>query len=145
MTTNIRNATDLWMEAGPMARGPHCHIAVPKELAEFFDAQSRDAEIIHVRLPNGTVLPRPLSYRGADDAQPTDMWYLALPTERMGAPSYAGRVIRLTRHNEASRDVYLLHVVDARSSAVAEWDMTARSSGNIGEIAGPHLRRFGYW
>lgn len=145
MTTNIRNATDLWIEAGPTCGGPHHHIQLPNDLAEFFDAASRDAEVIQVRLPNGNVVPRPLTCRGADSGQWPDVWQLALPTERMGGPGYAGRVIRLTRDQEGAGLVYRLEVADAGSAATGDWDVTARSSGNIGTTAGPHGRRFGYW
>jgi hypothetical protein len=145
MTTNIRNATDLWIEAGPIDDDPRHHVPVPNALAEFFDAESRDAEVVYVRLPNGSVLPRPLVHRGADVGQSEGLWHLSLPTKRMGAPSFAGRVIRLTRQSEASRSIYVLNVDDACSSAAVEWDRAARSSGNIGETAGPPARRYGYW
>jgi hypothetical protein len=145
MTTNIRNATDLWIEAGPIGSRPHHHIELPHDLAEFFDPATRDAEVIQVRLPNGTLLLRPLVYCGADSGQPSDVWHLALPTERMGGPSCAGRIIRLTRDQQGLTFVYRLEIADVRSPAAGEWDVTARSSGNIGTTPGPHGRRFGYW
>jgi hypothetical protein len=145
MTTNIRIATDLWLEAGPASNSPHHHIELPDDLAQFFDPAARDAEVIHVRLPNGRVVPRPLTFRGADDGLPSGSWTLALPTERQGGPPYAGRVIRLTQDQEGTSLVYRLDVADAHSAATREWDVTARSSGNIGTTAGPHGRRYGYW
>ena len=145
MTTNIRNATDLWIEAGHAGRGPQHHIELPNDLAEFFDPASRDAEVIQVRLPNGKVVPRPLTYCGAASGQSSDVWHLALPTARMGGPPYVGRVIRLTRDQEGPTFVYRLEVADAVSPATSEWDVTARSSGNIGLTVGPRARRFGYW
>jgi hypothetical protein len=145
MTTNIRLATDLWLEAGPSSGGPHHHLELPDDLAEFFDAASREAEVVSLQLPNGTVLPRPLVACGASSGQRAGRWVLALPTARQGGPAYGGCVIRLTRDQDGPTSVYRLDVVEAGSAAVRDWDITARSSGNIGTIEGTNGRRFGYW
>ena len=95
--------------------GPPTHrhqIEFSNDLAEFFDAESREAEIVYMRFQGGNILARPLTYRGTDYGKWTDIWRLGIPTERMGGQHYAGRIIRFDRVIEGYRIIYEIIVVD---------------------------------
>jgi hypothetical protein len=140
----IRDANSFWIEAGAMSGDPnHRHqIEFSNELAEFFDEQSRDAEIVLVRLPGGETLHRPLTYRGTDYGQWTDIWRLGLPTARMGGPQYAGRVIKFERLQEGGHITYAIEVADANSETVAQW---RNQSTHRAQTGGAQGREYGYW
>jgi hypothetical protein len=127
------------MEAGAMSGGPRHQIEFSNELAQFFDLTSRTNEIVTIRLPNGQEVVRPLTYRGTDYDQWTDIWRLGLPTQAMGGPEYAGRYIRLDRLGPAR---YQLTVEDAGSTAVAQWKSSSTVVDNTGGAQG---REYGYW
>jgi hypothetical protein len=99
MSCNIRDATVLWIEAGAMSGPPdHRHqIEFPNDIAEYFDDISRENEVVWIRTPGGPLYARPLTYRGTDYGQWTEIWRLGLLTPTMGGPQYVGRVIRFDR------------------------------------------------
>ena len=139
MSNGIANANTFWIEAGAMSGGPRHQVEFSNDLAQFFDETSRENEIVTIRLPSGQEVARPLTYRGTDYDQWTDIWRLGLPTERMGGPQYAGRYIRFDRLGEAR---YQLTVEDAGSPAVAQWRHNSQVTDNTG---GPQGREYGYW
>ena len=139
MSNGMGSANTLWIEAGKMSGGPRHQIEFSNELAQFFDEASRENEIVIIRLPNGQDVPRPLTYRGTEYDQWTDIWRLGLPTERMGGPHYADRYIRFDRIGEAH---YQLRVEDAGSPAVAQWQQNSTVVDNTGGAQG---RQYGYW
>lgn len=147
MATNIREANSFWIEAGAMSGPPsHRHqIEFSNELAEFFDEESREAEIVYMRFPGSTLLVRPLTYRGTDYGQWTDIWRLGLPTERMGGQQYAGRIIKFNRLREGNRVIYEITIADQNSQEGIEWERMSRSEGRIGTTGGPAGRRYGFW
>jgi hypothetical protein len=127
--------------------GPPDHrhqIEFPDAVALFFRDRERTDEVVFVKpRARGAIWPRPLTYRGTDYGQWTEIWRLGLPTPRMGGPDYPGRVIRLERLSEGGNTTYRLYVADAGSAEAIQWQ---RSSGNnIGVTAGPLGREFGYW
>lgn len=144
MCLNIRSATTLWIEAGAMSGPPdHRHqIEFPNEIAEYFDDVSRESEVVWMRLPNGEEHPRPLTYRGTDYGQWTEIWRLGLLTPRMGGPVYAGRIIRFDRIVSGARTVYELRVIDAESAEASDWE---RNSQHTSTTGGPSGRRYGFW
>jgi hypothetical protein len=144
MCLNIRSATTLWIEAGALSGPPdHRHqIEFPNEIAEYFDDASRESEVVWMRLPNGEEHPRPLTYRGTDYGQWTEIWRLGLLTPRMGGPLYAGRIIRLDRSVSGVRTVYELRVTDAGSAEATDWE---RNSQHTSTTGGPSGRRYGFW
>lgn len=144
MSASIRNATTLWIEAGAMSGPPdHRHqIEFPNELAEYFDDAARESEVVWMRLPNGEEHPRPLTYRGTDYGQWTEIWRLGLLTPRMGGPQYAGRVIRFDRVVSGGRTVYELRVTDPGSLEAADWESSSHHTDTTG---GPSGRRYGFW
>jgi len=139
MSNGIGNANTFWIQAGAMSGGPRHQVEFSNDLAQFFDDTSRENEIVTIRLPNGQEVARPLTYRGTDYDQWTDIWRLGLPTERMGGPQYAGRYIRFDRLGEAR---YQLTVEDAGSPAVAQWRQNSQVTDNTGAAQG---REYGYW
>lgn len=143
MIPGIRTATVLWMEAGGMS-GPPAHrhqIEFSNDVAEFFDDDARDTEIIQMRFPGGPTYPRPLTYRGTDYGQWTNIWRLGLLTPRMGGPQYAGRIVRIEKITEDDQFVYELRVTDAGSPTAATW---ASQSQHQDVTGGPEGRRFGF-
>jgi hypothetical protein len=97
---DIEDATNLYIEAGAMSGPPeHRHqIEFPDAVARFFRDDERDAEVISMRVNSkGPDWPRPLTYRGTDYGQWTEIWRLGLLTARMDGPEYAGRLLRLER------------------------------------------------
>ncbi len=144
---NIGDADTFWFEAGAMSGPPsHRHqVEFPNDLAEFFDDDAREAEVLRMRLPGGPTLWRPLTYRGTDYGQWTDIWRLGLPTPRMGGPEYVGRIIRLDRIEDEEGNIYEVRVVDAGSAEAASWEAEANSKGQTGITGGPAGRRYGYW
>ncbi len=143
MIPGIRTATVLWMEAGGMSGPPdHRHqIEFSNDLAEFFDDAARDTEVLLMRLPGGTLHARPLTYRGTDYGQWTDIWRLGLLTPRMGGPEYVGRIIRLEKQAEGGHTVYELRVADAGSAEANQWELASIRTSSTG---GPGGRRFGF-
>jgi len=144
MIPGIRTAETLWMEAGGMSGPPdHRHqIEFSNDVAEFFDDSARENEVIEMGLQGGPLHMRPLTYRGTDYGQWTDIWRLGLLTPRMGGPQYAGRVIRIDRIKAEHATVYKLQVVDAGSAEAAQW--RTRSS-HVDVTGGPQGREFGIW
>jgi hypothetical protein len=117
-------------------------LELPHQLAEFFDDISREDEVARIRLPNGGIAPRPLTYRGTDYGQWTEIWRLGLPTPRMGGPVYPGRVIRFDRSRDNQGHVYDLTVVEAGSSEARQW---RRQSSHVASTGGPAGREYGFW
>jgi len=76
MSNGIANANTFWIEAGAMSGGPRHQVEFSNDLAQFFDETSRENEIVTIRLPNGQEVARPLTYRGTDYDQWTDIWRL---------------------------------------------------------------------
>jgi hypothetical protein len=143
MIPGIRTATTLWMEAGGMS-GPPAHrhqIEFSNDVAEFFDDTGREDEVIRMRLPGSELHPRPLTYRGTDYGQWTDIWRLGLLTPRMGGPVYAGRVIRIDKVTEGNELIYELRVTNVGSVDAANWSAQSQYRGVTG---GPGGRQFGF-
>ncbi|MGD0767479.1 MAG: hypothetical protein ABSB42_04565 [Tepidisphaeraceae bacterium] len=143
----IQTATHFWIEAGQMSGDPnHRHqIEFSNDLAEFFDNNSRDAEVVTVRLPDGSQHFRPLTYRGTDYGQWTEQWRLGLPTVNMGGPAYAGRVILFRRVATGAGHIYDLEVEDVGSPAALDWQNQAQAHGRVGVTAVHDGRNFGWW
>ena len=151
MAKDIKAATAFWIHAGEMSGDPnHRHqVEFTDELARFFDDNARATEILMVRLPNGQVCVRPLTYRGTDYGQWTgDIWRLGLPTARMGGPMYAGRVIKFDRISSGGNFIYDLSVEDVGSATALAWQQQAQSHGCVGTTGGGGAyagRLYGYW
>ena len=139
---SIRQATSFWIEAGAMSGGAAHQIEFPNELAEFFDDNARHEEVVTIRFPDGQSFIRPLTYRGTDYGQWTDIWRLGMPTANMGGPQYSGRVIKFERLQEGENTVYVLSVADAGSSESQAWNAQSSTKDQTG---GPQGRRYGYW
>lgn len=123
----------------------HRHqIEFPDAIAQFFTDIEREKEIISVRIKrNGPDWPRPLTYRGTDYGQWTEIWRLGLLTAQMGGPTYAGRVIRLERLAQGANKLYRLYVADEGSPEAATW--RASSGATTSTTGGPLGRAYGYW
>jgi len=143
---SIRTATHFWIEAGGMSGPPnHRHqIEFSNELAEFFTDIERENEMIRIRLRDGSVYNRPLTYREKDYDQWTEQWRLGLLTNRMGGPQYVDQVILFTRMNDVNGTFYQLEVSELESIEATQWEQDARDTGFIGETALHHHRRYGY-
>jgi len=138
----IDTAEHFWIEAGAMS-GPPAHrhqIELPNDLAEFFDDDSRDDEEVPLRLAGQPIHWRPLTYRGTDYGQWTDIWRLGLLTPRMGGPKYAQRVVMFTRvverTNQGWLTFYELQVANASSAQATRWRATSTKLGTTGGHAG---------
>ena len=130
-----------------MSGDPHHRhqIEFSNDLAQFFDNNSRAAEVVTIRLPNGTMHVRPLTYRGTDYGQWTEQWRLGLPTVNMGGPAYAGRVILFRRVAIGGSYIYDLEVENVGSAAANGWRNHAQAHGEVGTTGGPNGRDFGWW
>lgn len=125
--------------------GPPDHrhqIEFPNDVAEYFDDVARENEVLLMRLPSGPAYPRPLTYRGTDYGQWTEIWRLGLLTPRMGGPQYVGRLIRLDRVMTAEETIYELRVADPGSAEANDWETRSVQTGTTG---GPNGRRYGFW
>jgi hypothetical protein len=147
----IRDARHLWIDSGALS-GPPAHrhqVEFANDVAEFFDDDSRDAETVPLFLPGGDVLWRPLTYRGTDYGQWTDIWRLGLPTPAMGGIPYAGRVLRFTRHTEQTAAgwtiAYELEVDDVGGSDAAAWRASSDALGQSFTTGGPQGRDYGWY
>jgi hypothetical protein len=143
----IRTAINFWIEAGQMSGDPnHRHqIEFSNDLVQFFDQNARATEVLMIRLPNGSVHIRPLTYRGIDYGQWTEQWRLGLPTVNMGGPEYAGRVILFRKVSTGSGIIYDLEVADAGSSTARSWRRQAQRHRQLGTTGGPNGRAYGWW
>jgi hypothetical protein len=141
---NIRTATTLWMEAGAMSGPPdHRHqIEFPNDIAEYFDDIARENEVLSMRLPGGPLHARPLTYRGTDYGQWTEIWRLGLLTPTMSGPQYVGRVIRFDRLPTVEGTIYEIRVADSGSAEAMAWENSSVQTGTTG---GPAGRRYGFW
>ncbi len=140
MPPTIDKAKTFWIEAGAMSGPPeHRHqIEFSNDLVQFFDKQSRDNEVLTIQLPDGTEVPRPLTYRGTDYGQWTNIWRLGLPTQNMGGPQYAGRYIRFDRIKTGT---YRIDIQNA-GKEVEGWRKQSKFVGNTG---GPNGREYGFF
>ena len=139
---DIRFADSFWIEAGKMSGPPqHRHqLELPWDLVQFFDNLSIETEVFPLGLPGGPVWWRPLTYRGTDYGQWTDIWRLGLLTPRMGGPDYVDRVIRfqrqLDRSSEGWQQKYELYVEDAGSAEANAWQARSVELDSTGGHAG---------
>lgn len=147
----IRTAEFFWIEAGAMS-GPPAHrhqIEFANELAEFFDDWSRESETVPLALPGADVIWRPLTYRGTDYGQWTEIWRLGLHTPKMGGPQYVDQVVGFRRvveqHDGGWLMYYELQVTGPGSNDAATWDANANAFGEAGTTGGPEGRRFGWY
>jgi hypothetical protein len=137
-----KNARHLWMETGGMSGGLRHQIEFSNQVAEFFDDEARESEVLRMRLAGGQIVWRPLTYRGTDYGQWTDIWRLGLLTPSMGGPQYAGRAIKFEKISDESGTIYEIRVVDLQSEEQREWKSRSARPESTG---GPHGRSFGYW
>jgi hypothetical protein len=141
---SIRTASNLWIEAGAMSGQFRHQVEFTDQVAQFFRDAERDGEIVSIRVAaKGPDWSRPLTYRGTDYGQWTEIWRLGLPTPGMKGPAYPGRVIRLERLEAGGNTVYRLHVTDDGSKDAALW--RANAGSNVATTSGPLGRDFGYW
>jgi len=147
MVPAIRVASHLWIEAGAMSGPPdHRHqVEFADDVAQFFDDAAREDEVLLMRTTGGPFWPRPLTYRGTDYGQWTEIWRLGLLTTRMGGPDYAGRILHITRVRIGGNVAYELEVADAGSATAQRWSAEAAARGGQGVTGGPNGREFGYW
>jgi hypothetical protein len=149
----IEAADNLWIQAGKMSGPPdHRHqIEFAGDLVGFFIQPIRGSEYIPIRLPaRSEVLWRPLTARGTDYGQWTEIWRLGLPTPLMGGPTYVDRAIKFTRRLTSDvidgvHVVFDLEVEDDDSSIAASWRTLADTSGVTGQTGGGQKRAFGWW
>jgi hypothetical protein len=148
---SIRNADFFWIEAGAMS-GPPAHrhqIEFANDLAEFFDDWSRDSETAPLWIAGGDVIWRPLTYRGTDYGQWTEIWRLGLHTPAMGGPQYVDRIIGFRRvvgqHDGGWVMSYELLVEDEGSPQAQQWENDSAAHGQTGVTGGPEGRRFGWY
>lgn len=148
----IADATHFWIEAGGMSGPPeHRHqIEFAGDLVQFFVHPVRGSEEIPMRMRGrSSVLWRPLTARGTDYGQWTEIWRLGLPTPAMGGVPYVGRVIKFQRVDlpnslSGSSVVYEVEVVDVGSPEALEWESRAQQEGETGHTGG-HGREYGFW
>lgn len=143
----IEDAANFWIEAGAMS-GPPAHrhqIEFSNDLVQFFDEEARESEVVAVRFPGGPVLWRPLTYRGTDYGQWTNIWRLGLPTPRMGGPQYAGKAIKFERIASGPPVIYEITVADGNSPEVTQWRSNSSALGQAGVTGGPVGREYGFW
>jgi hypothetical protein len=147
---DIGDANHFWIEAGAMS-GPPAHrhqVEFANEVAEFFDDSARDNETVPLCLPGNAILWRPLTYRGTDYGQWTDIWRLGLLTPNMGGPQYAGRVLHFTRVLQQSSGgwqmYYELRVDDEGSAQEQSW-RSATPPTQIATTGGPEGREYGWY
>ncbi len=144
---SIRTATTFWMAAGALSGEARNQMEMPNDLAEYFSDAERDNEVIAVEIVGVGQLPRPLTYRGTDYGQWTEIWRLGLPTQNMGAPSYVDRIIQFVRTpGGGGGNVYALTGFEGGSAAHLQLRAQSLSAtGATGVTAGPNGREWGYF
>ena len=141
----IRDATNLWIQAGAMSGGPRHQTEFSDELALFFDDNTRGNELIYILLPDSSIHLRPFTYRG-DEHHWTQIWRVSLPTTDMGGPSYQNRIIKFTKNRIGNSCLYRIDVADESSAEVSSWEAEAQARGYIGTTGASGAgRRYGWW
>lgn len=132
--------------------GPPQHrhqIEFTNDIAEFFDDYSRDAEIVPLSLHGQTTIWRPLTYRGTDYGQWTDIWRLGLPTLAMGGVVYAGNILHFERVLSQGGAGWLLSyevtVVAHGSVEHLGWRQASTANGEMNTTSGPGGREYGWY
>ena len=146
-TTEIRQATFFWIEAGSMQdlSGPHDGLELPDEVVEFFDDGSPESEVVRARLPDGGTHECALAYAGVDYEAFTDQWRLELPDSGAGGPAYAGRIVGFERTTSAGGYLYGIVVAEPGSPESEEWPRRAEREGQVEEFGSITRRRYGFW
>jgi hypothetical protein len=143
---SIRTATTFWIAAGALSGEARNQNELPNELVEFFTDAERQAEVITIEVPGVGPIARPLTYRGTDYGQWTEIWRLGLPTQNMGAPSYVDHVIQLDRVQRGNQNAYLItRVVDGSPAHQQLRSQSIAPNGAAGVTAGPNGREWGYF
>jgi|GEM_PF-834688 len=143
MPVQINDAQYLWIEAGAMSGGPRHQTEFADDVAEFFDDDTREMELINVRLPDGSIHVRPFTYRGGEHHW-TEIWRISLPTASMGGPDYQHRVIRFSKVRLGRGLLYDVEVADAGSPEASAWEQDASSKGTVSHTGGAGGRSYGW-
>lgn len=138
----IDAATHLWFEAGDLSGGSRNQVEFSEELVRFFDEQSREAGKVFIAFDKTTKLYCPLTNRGQDYGQWTNIWRLGLITQAKGGVDYQGRIVCFERRAVGKMYVYLITVTDPNSDIHKDWISKSTHTGSTGGADG---RRFGYF
>jgi len=139
---SIETATHLWFEAGDMSGGSRNQIEFSEELVRFFDDDSRAAEQVFVAYDKTIKAFCPLTNRGQDYGQWTNIWRLGLITKAKGGVDYQGRVICLEKRKIGQKYVYVITVTDLNSTSHKDW---ISKSTYVSTTGGAEGRAFGYF
>lgn len=143
---SIRIANTFWIAAGAMSSGSRNQVELTNDLAEFFTDTERQNEVVMMEVPGAGPLPRPLTYRGTDFGQWTEIWRLGLPTQHMGAPSYVDNIVQMDRIHRGALTVYVLTRVAPGSAAHRQLQaLSVPPNGESDVTAGTNGREWGYY
>ena len=143
MTAQIGDAQYLWIDAGAMSGGPRHQTEFADDVAEFFDDDTRQMELINIRLPDGSIHVRPFTYRG-EEHHWTEIWRISLPTAAMGGPDYQHRVIRFSKVYLGRGVLYDVEAADVGSSEALAWEDETSTNGTVGQTGSGAGRRYGW-
>jgi hypothetical protein len=137
----VKEAANLWIEAGAMSGGSRNQVEFSRSLAEFFGPISKSSRKLRISA-NGKIWDdRPLSPKKTTFG--VDIWRLSLPTEMQGGFLYPARCIRLHRRHDTEGKYFELSVSDTGSRQHQRWQTQSHLKGYAGLTSGK--RAFGFF
>ena len=137
----VRNATNLWIDAGAMSGGSRNQVEFSRSLAEFFGPIRRFSRKLRISALGKYWDDRPLSPKTTTFG--VDIWRLGLPTIAQGGFEYPGRAIRLQKHQDEKGEYFELSVSDIDSREHRRWETKSHLGGYAGLTSGK--RAFGFF
>ena len=108
----------------------------------FFDEKSKAEEQVFLAFNSKTKKHCPLTNRGQDYGQWTNIWRLGLITKAKGGADYQGRIISLEKRLIGKNWAYVIVVTDPGSDEHKDW---IAKSAHVGKTSGTAGRQFGYY
>lgn len=140
-TSQLRNASSLWIDAGAMSGGSRNQIEFNRELATFFGRPRLQARLLRIRSNGREWDDRPLAHKVTTFG--VHIWRLSLPTEASGGFLYPGNVIRFRRASDDEGTYFEADVAAPGEQMSRRWRATAHRRGYVNVTSGH--RSYGFF
>ncbi len=140
-TSQLRNASRLWIDAGAMSGGSRNQVEFNRELATFFGRPRLQTGLLRIRSNGREWDDRPLAHKVTTFG--VHIWRLSLPTEASGGFLYPGKVIRFRRAADGEGTYFEVEVAAREEQRSRRWRATAHRRGYVGITSGH--RSYGFF
>lgn len=140
-SSQLSNASSLWIDAGAMSGGSRNQVEFNRELATFFGRPRLRTGLLRIRSNGREWDDRPLAHKITTFH--VHIWRLSLPTEARGGFLYPGNVIRFRRSSDGEGTYFEVEVAARGAQRSQRWRATAHRRGYVGITSGH--RSYGFY